>query len=372
MCSLALFFAFDLRAFAQTDIEQTVVDKFSETADDVAKETGSDLASELADGMTQTSADALVEALTPQRLWDEIKKAAADPISDGISLLKILLSLVLVCAVFNALCSSVGTGALAHGVEFLGSAAIVSAILAVQLGGIEEVADYFEDLGALMMSMIPVAGSVWAMGGNVSTAAAGSSALYAMTALTQGLCASSVMPVSCVMGVSAICSGLSDSTLLGGFCGAVKKIYNFFIGLLMTVFVFSLGAQTLITGAADTLAARGAKLLSSTLIPGVGGAVGDSLRTVAGSAAYVKSVVGIGGIVLICVLTLPPLISLVMSRLAFVIAKAAADMLGCKRESRLLDELGSIYGFLIGAVAVCAVAFVIAMAIFLRCTVAIA
>ena len=363
---------FCVSAVAQSQAEQEIGDKFSEAADLVEDATGSTVASELTAGIDQVSGHALAESLAPDRLWQEIKSIAADPLSDGIALLGTLLAILLVCAVCKALCSGTATGELSAGVEFLSCAAFISALLFSQLSQIEGVVGYFERLGALMSCMIPVAGGVWAMGGNVSTAAAGSGTLYAMTALTQGLCASSVLPVCCIMGAGAVCSGLSGSALLGGFCGAVKKVYNFLIGLLMTVFVFSLGAQTVITGAADTLSARGAKLLSSTLIPGVGGAVGESLRTVAGSVAYVKGVVGVGGIVLICALTLPTLLSLLLSRLAFLIAKGAAEMLGCKRESALLDEIGGIYGFLVGAVAICSAAFAIAMAIFLRCTVAIA
>ena len=42
------------------------------------------------------------------------------------------------------------------------------------------------------------------------------------------------------------------------------------------------------------------------------------------------------------------------------------------RLDKLLSELGNIYGCLLGAVAICSVAFVIALGIFVRCTVAAA
>ena len=140
----------------------------------------------------------------------------------------------------------------------------------------------------------------------------------------------------------------------------------------MTVLVFVLGAQTTIAVSADTAAARGAKLLTGTVIPVVGGAVGDTLRTVAGSVQYIKSVVGVGGIILALALTLPTLISLLLFRLVFILTSGFADMLGCKTEGRLLSELGNVYGCLVGAVAICSVAFVIALGIFVRCTVAAA
>lgn len=160
--------------------------------------------------------------------------------------------------------------------------------------------------------------------------------------------------------------------MLAGFTGAVKKTYNFFVAALMTVLVFALGAQTTIAISADTAAARGAKLLSSTVIPVVGGAVGDTLRTVAGSVQYVKSVVGIGGILFVLAVTLPTLISLLLFRLVFLLTGSMAEALGCQRESRLLSELGNVYGCLVGAVAICSVAFAVALGIFVKCAVAVA
>ena len=139
----------------------------------------------------------------------------------------------------------------------------------------------------------------------------------------------------------------------------------------MTVLVFVLGAQTAIAGAADTAAARGAKLISSTVIPVVGGAVGDTLRTVAGSVSYVKSVVGVGGIVLIILLTLPPIISVLLTRTVFLLTSNLARMLGCGREGRLLDEMGNVYGTLLATVSVCSVALCVGLGIFVRCAVAI-
>ena len=99
--------------------------------------------------------------------------------------------------------------------------------------------------------------------------------------------------------------------------------------------------------------------------------MGDTLRVVAGSVEYVKSIVGVGGIMLLAYITLPTLISLLLSRLALLVSATAAQMLGCSRECKLLSELGSVYGFLTGTVAVCASAFAIALGIFVRCTAAV-
>lgn len=354
-----------------TEIEKNVGEMFSAVADGVAEGVDSPLADSMSDSDVDGSADVLINFLSPKALLNEIFGIGENALKQTTSLMCVVMGLIVICAICNSLCSSLGTSELVSGFSFLSTAAIIAAILSVQMGSLSGVSDFFERLSALMDGMIPITGAVWAMGGNIGCASVGTATLYLMLSVTEKICSIAVLPTCYVMGATAVCSGLSDGGLLEGFSGAVKKIYSFILGLLMTVFVFALGAQTAIAGAADTAAARGAKLITSTVIPGIGGAVGDTVRTLAGSVSYIKNVVGVGGIALIVVLTLPTLISLLLSRLVLLVTSTVAGMLGCSREGRLLSELGNIYGFLIGAVAICSVAFIIALALFVKCTVAI-
>ncbi len=364
-CSALCFCAF----CDEVSTDEQVLSDLSEIAGDIRDDTGA--LSDVADADMDELGDALTSAIEPRRLLKEVAAYVSAGLPDAISMLCTLMGLILL----SALCRSIGEGlsggkALA-GLEFCSTAAIMSAMIVSGYGSFALVAEYFEDLSRLLESMIPVAGTVWAMGGNVGTATVGTAGLYALLAVLQRLCAVSIMPVCLVMGATAVCSALSDGSLLGGFGGAVKKIYNFFIGAIMTIIVFALGAQTTVASAADTVGARGAKLISSTVIPVVGGAVGDTLRTVAGSVQYVKGVVGIGGMLFIAYTTLPVFISVLLSRLVVLVTSSAAQMLGCQREAKLLDELGGIYGCVLGVVSISAVAFCVALAIFVKCTVAV-
>ncbi len=330
--------------------------------------------SEYAEGLGGDSieeiGEGLVKFLSPEQIFSSILGVSEGALSSALGVLAWLLGLVLVCGVCTSLSQSMASGELSTGFSFLSAAVIIAGVCAMCARSFFSVTDYFERIGALMQSVIPIVGTVLAMGGNISCASVSTATLYIMLSMTERLCADAVLPVCTVMSASAVCSGLSGTGLLDGFCAAVKKIYNFILGIVMSIFVFVLGAQTLLSSSADTLAARSGKFLSSAIIPGVGGAIGETVRTLAGSVVYIKSVVGVGGIVLMGILALPVLIELIFTRLSFMIAGTVASMLGCDRESRLLSEMGNIYGFLVGAVSICTVAFVLAMTVFVRCTVA--
>ena len=138
----------------------------------------------------------------------------------------------------------------------------------------------------------------------------------------------------------------------------------------MTILLATLSTQTVLSSSADTISARAAKLVATNIIPIVGSSVGDTLRTVSSSIGYLKSVSGVGGIMFILLLVLPVLTTLLLSRGVFIILVSIAELLGCENESKLLSEIGSVYGLLVAVVAMCSVMFILALTIFVRCTVA--
>ena len=314
---------------------------------------------------------ALTNLTSPQELFSLIGRACGLELGRSIRLLAKLCALLLIAAVFSILQRSIGSSAMAGMTRFCTTTAIFAAIIHTQMEHLQRVVAFFERITTLMGAMIPITGTVWAMGGNVSTATAGTGALYIFVSICEALCAKTVMPLCCFLTALALCCALSPEAGMRGLASATKKIYTFLLGITMTILLASLSSQTALTAAADSTTARAAKTLSATVIPVVGGSVGETLRTVASGVQYLKSVVGIGGIILVFLLTLPTLVELLLTRLAFLLGGGVADLLGCEGESRLLSELGTVWGCMIAAVSMTSVMFILALTIFVRTTVAI-
>ena len=102
-----------------------------------------------------------------------------------------------------------------------------------------------------------------------------------------------MIPVCGILTALALCNSLSPEVGLRSLGNAIRKVYTFFLGLVMTLLLALLSSQNTLCAAADSTGARTAKLVSSTIIPTVGGSVGETLRTVASGVQYLKSVVGI-------------------------------------------------------------------------------
>ena len=257
-------------------------------------------------------------------------------------------------------------------VRFCSAGAIFASVIYSQYGHFESIEMFFDSLGSLMRAMIPIGASLWAMGGNIVSASSGSATLYIMLGVSEGLFRTTVTPVCSVMSVLNLCDAMSDGMRTGRMLGAIRKIYSFFLCSVMTLLISCLAAQTALSASADGVAARTARLVSGSFIPILGGSVGETLRTVASGVGYLKSIFGIGGILMIFSLLLPVCISTLLFRVVFLVSGGIADMLGLASEARLLDGLGEVYGTMLAVITSVAVMFVLSLCIFMQSAVAVA
>ena len=280
-------------------------------------------------------------------------------------------ALLVLSAVFSAASSSFSNDSLGVAVRFCSAGAIFAVIIQTQYEHFERIEAFFDALGALVRAMISISESIWAMGGNVSTASTGGASLFLMLNICESVLSNSVIPVCCVMSVLGLCDAMSDEMKTGRLLSAIKKIYSLFLCTVMTLLLSSLSAQTAIAASADTAAARTAKLVSGNIIPVIGGSVGETLRTVFGGVCFLKNIFGIGGIIMIFGLLLPVGTSVLMTRLVFLISSGLAELLGCSNEARLLGNLGEIYGSMLGVICGVSVMFVLALCVFMQTVVAV-
>ena len=95
--------------------------------------------------------------------------------------------------------------------------------------------------------------------------------------------------------------------------------------------------------------------------------MGDSLRTAGASIEYLRSTVGVGVIIVFLLLVLPTLLSIVGFRLSFIASNAISGLLGCEKEGRLINEMASIYGYVLAIASICALSLLFILTLFARC-----
>lgn len=364
---LCLWCALCLPVFA----EDEPVSDFFEAAGELPRE----IQERLPEGFLEGDAESLGAAVESAGSFENLLRTLWNYVSLGLSgalsLFASLLGVIVLSAVFKAFRQTVSGDGVKQAVSLLASLVTATMLLHVQYDVLNMAKGFFESLSFLVNAMAPIMATLYAMGGNVRAALVGQGGMMTFVALLESVTAKTVFPVMGFCTALAVSSAVAPQVKLGGVLNLIKKCYVFFLGALMLLLTFTLSVQTALAAAQDSVAMRGAKMLAGNAIPVVGASVGETLKTVAGSVTFLRSTVGLGGVLLVVFLVIPPLVSVLLHRLAFMAAGVAAEVLGCETESKLIGSFVTIYGYLLAAISICAVTFIFLLTLLVRCRVAI-
>ncbi|MBE6589595.1 MAG: hypothetical protein E7643_05395 [Ruminococcaceae bacterium] len=294
--------------------------------------------------------------------------------------LKLGTCLRLLCSVtgiliLSALCKAMGSSLRSEGVSRAFSlCTTLVLLLSLLLRGYESIANvkaYFSTLGSISATSVPLLGALYAMGGNVSTAVASSAGLTVFMSLMEGAVGQTVVPFCGICLSLSLVGALDPSLRTGTLLSTVKKNYTTVLTFLMMLLLTMLSSQTLLASRSDTLAMKSAKFAMSNVIPVLGGSASELLKTVGVGISYLRGTVGVSAVLLLLFLLLPTLIELLLLRLSWQIGASLADLLGCDREKRLLDEFASLHGYLIAAVCICSSILFISFTLLIHCASAV-
>ena len=214
-------------------------------------------------------------------------------------------------------------------------------------------------------------GTLYAMGGNVRGAVVNQGVLSSFLSVLETFCAGTVIPVAGLCLALALLDAITGRTSLRGVAGVIKRTYTLMISFLMGIFCFVLGSQSALAKASDSLALRTVRFAAGSFLPLVGGSVSETIRTVASSVSYLRSVAGTGAILVLFFAFLPTLLSVLFTRIAFLLGGAVAGMLSCESERGLLGELASVYGYFLAIISVLFVTLVFSLTLFAQCAAAV-
>lgn len=291
----------------------------------------------------------------------------------GLSLAANLRLLAVICGV---LCLSAVLRAMASGKEsgralgFCCSLALAVLLFTQQTARFREIAAFFDTMRQLGIGMLPLMGALYAMGGNVGAAVANQSVMAAFLSLLETACSASVLPIAGVCLSFALVDALSGSANLRPLAAFIKRTFTLFFSFALLLLCGVLGLQTTLAKAGDTLALRTARFAAGSFLPVVGGSISETLRTVSAGVSYLRGVAGTGAMLVVFFAFLPIFLSVLLSRVAFLLGGAVAKMLGCESEEKILAEFGAVYGYFMAVIASLFVMMIFSLTLFARCATA--
>lgn len=294
-----------------------------------------------------------------EKLWETVCDNAAKPIAALVS----VMGVIMLCSVIRSM--QTGDNQLTEAFNTVGVLACSGIICTSFAAVVSSSKTAIDGLGAFLSVYIPAFAGIMAANGQTASAAAYSSVITVAVQVFIQIFTLIIFPLaSCIMGVS-VAGSVNPDLRVNNIADMIKRIVNWCLGFIMTVFGGLLSVQGIVSAAADSVSMRAVKFTVSGTVPIVGGTVSDALLAVKGSIGVIKAATGSYGIIASAAVMLPAVITLFLFRISFMAAAAISDTFGASRITALLKSGESVISVIIAmlvcfwAVAVVSTAFML-------------
>lgn len=249
-------------------------------------------------------------------------------------------------AILAALIVSSAVGHAAGEGERTGLSSFLSLFFAVfvwrRLGGEWDAAiGAVETMTVFLRAVIPALLGLEAASGGIVTASAGEASLLAVPALI-GEGAAALTPVIRGMTALALIGALTDDGGGEGMLGTVGRTVSGVLAFLTALLGLFLSGQRAVAAGTDGMLNRTVRFAVGNFVPYVGGAAGESVSVMIGSALFLKSAMGGVGAAVVLFIVLKPTVSLLLTRIALSLSVFAAGLLGDARAKKLLSGFSAV------------------------------
>lgn len=198
-----------------------------------------------------------------------------------------------------------------------------------------------------MTAFVPVFASVITACGLPATGSVYYLFLFSAAQVVSALTANFLVPLAGIYLALSIAGAISPGLQLGPMLGTLKSFVCWSLSFLLAGFVALLTMQSSVSSSMDAFTLKTSKMLVSSFVPVVGGALSDAISTAGGCLKLVKSAVGVYGILAAICTFIPVLLRTTVWYAVMMLGAAVGEMLSVKEASALLKAGASLMGILL-------------------------
>ncbi len=282
-----------------------------------------------------------------ERLWTRLLGMLKDNLRESVKDVAAVLGVSILCTL-AALPAYRQTHA--DYIELAGCAAVsclmiggINSLFACAVSSLRDLSDYAK-------VSLPVVYSAAAASGAPGSA----SARYAVSCLALDLLIACsrrlILPlIECCLAL-AVCGSLFDNPVLRGGLKLFRRAAVLLMSGLSLAFTGLLSVTGIVTGSTDALAVKTAKTVIGAAVPVVGKMLSEAASALLAAAAVVRNTAGAFGLVAVCSICLLPFASLSVRLFLFSLSASVAEAMEGGRIARLMNDLASVMGLLLGMV----------------------
>ena len=286
-----------------------------------------------------------------RRLWDRLLEQLNRQLRENLRFAAELTALGFFCSMAATLAGNETSAAYIEIAGCCGAAVLMTAGVDSMVGQVTATIDQMVDYSRAALPAVFTAAA--ATGAAITASARYAAACLAFDVL---ISASRRFLIPLIYGYLAL--SLSESMYDNALLQALRRAAKWCATLGMTGLTLAFSAYIsltgLITGSSDAIAVKTTRSLISHTLPVVGGLLADSASVLLSAAAAIKNAAGTASLVAVCALCIGPLAGLLVKMLLYKGAAAVMGLLPSGRLPRLVGDMGTVLGMLLGLLGCCA------------------
>lgn len=159
-----------------------------------------------------------------------------------------------------------------------------------------------------------------------------------------------VLPMTVIVVIINIVDSLSENIKITKLGALLKQVCTWMLGFVVTVFVGVVTIRSSASTTMDQLTLKASKFVVDNFIPVVGKALSDAISTVAGYSLLLKDAISIGGLVIMILICVFPLIKIILMSLVYKFVGAVMEPVVDKRIVDCLSSVGNSLALVFAAV----------------------
>lgn len=294
-------------------------------------------------------------------IWTIILKIMRGQLESPLTALIRLVAVIVIVAVFECFAPDDAKFKLIIEV-FAKTICVISVLSPISTAIISSVAS-IEISESFMLILLPVLTSIVSISGNPSLAISFQTISFAGAQIISSVAANVLVPIVGIVLSLDFAGTVMPVYNLSGITEFIKKSVNVFMSFASAIFVSFIGLKGALSNAVDTVTNKGIKLVISSAVPVVGGALSEAYNGIIGSMVLARSTLGVLGIGVMFLVNLPSCVQLLFWIFALKLSAAISELLEQKGVSALLRALSSSLTLLNVILVFVAVLFIISTAL---------
>ena len=200
--------------------------------------------------------------------------------------------------------------------------------------------DIITEISGFMSKLLPILVVMLGVAGGFTESATMDPIVLGTTIIIPKIYLNIILPLILITFVLQFTNNISTEPKISNLCSLVKSAVLWIQGLILTVYIGLLTVRGITASTIDAVTLKTAKFTIDNFIPIVGKTFSDAITSVAGYSLIIKNAIGSGGLIVLILIIIYPIIKIFLSSIILKISSSLLEPIADKRITKAVFSAG--------------------------------